>query len=96
MHEDDAGRIEPPEYSLVAGAKGCTPESYEFRDLDPDYAAIGVRIYGLSSQDTGYKREAVCRMHLPYQLRGFPVRSGDGHPDGSRTLLKPIADDRNP
>ncbi len=65
-------RIEPPEWSLVPGAKGCTPESCEFRDLAADYAASGFRIYGLSSQDTEYQREAVGRLHLPYPLLSDP------------------------
>ncbi|MFF5793919.1 hypothetical protein ACFY5D_17895 [Paeniglutamicibacter sp. NPDC012692] len=45
-------RVEPPEWSLVAGAKGCTRESCEFRDLSADYADIGFRVNGHSSQNT--------------------------------------------
>ncbi len=29
---------------------------------------IGLRIYGLSTQDTAYQREAAERLHLPYPL----------------------------
>ena len=65
-------RVEPPEWSLVPGAKGCTPEACEFRDLADDFASIGYRVIGLSSQDTDYQREAVERLHLPYPLLSDP------------------------
>ncbi|GAA1499125.1 peroxiredoxin [Paeniglutamicibacter kerguelensis] len=65
-------RVEPPEWSLVPWAKGCAPESCEFRDLSADYAAIGFRIYELSNQDTGYQCEAVSRWHLSYPLLSDP------------------------
>ena len=65
-------RVEPPEWSLVPGAKGCTPEACEFRDLAAEYAAIGYALYGLSSQDTDYQREAAERLDLPYPLLSDP------------------------
>ncbi|MBP2375817.1 peroxiredoxin [Paeniglutamicibacter psychrophenolicus] len=65
-------RVEPPEWSLVPGAKGCTPEACEFRDLASDFASIGYRVFGLSSQDTDYQREAAERLHLPYPLLSDP------------------------
>ncbi|MDQ0092736.1 peroxiredoxin [Paeniglutamicibacter psychrophenolicus] len=65
-------RVEPPEWSMVPGAKGCTAEACEFRDLAADYGSIGYRILGLSSQDTDYQREAAERLHLPYPLLSDP------------------------
>jgi len=65
-------RVEPPEWSLVPGAKGCTPEACEFRDLAADFASIGYRVLGLSSQETDYQREAAERLHLPYPLLSDP------------------------
>lgn len=64
--------VEPPEWSLVPGAKGCTAEACEFRDLAADFASIGYRVLGLSNQDTGYQREAAERLHLPYPLLSDP------------------------
>jgi peroxiredoxin (alkyl hydroperoxide reductase subunit C) len=65
----------PGEASLVAdwdqipGARGCTPQTCAFRDLAADLKAAGAAaIYGLSTQDTAYQREAVERMHLPFPL----------------------------
>lgn len=65
-------RPESPEWAYVPGAKGCTAESCEFRDLADDFLRIGFRILGLSSQDTEYQREAVHRLHLPYPLLSDP------------------------
>lgn len=65
-------RVEPTGWSVVPGAKGCTPEACEFRDLSADYESLGYRIFGLSSQDTADQREAVERLHLPYPLLSDP------------------------
>lgn len=75
--------IEPAGWSLVPGAKGCTTESCEFRDLAADYAAIGYRLYGLSSQESDYQHETVERLHLTYPLLsdpGFSVATELGLP----------------
>lgn len=65
-------RPESAEWAGVPGAKGCTAESCEFRDLAGDFLRVGFRIIGLSSQDTEYQREAVDRLHLPYPLLSDP------------------------
>lgn len=69
------GRADKPdaaEWALIPGAKCCTAESCEFRDLAADYARIGFSIFGLSTQATAYQQEAVERLHLPYQLLSDP------------------------
>jgi len=53
---------------IIPGAKGCTAETCEFRDLAADYASRGYGLYGLSSQDAEYQSEASARLHLPYPL----------------------------
>jgi len=65
-------RAESPEWELLPGAKGCTAETCEFRDLAADYAAAGYKLYGLSSQETGDQTEASVRLHLPYPLLSDP------------------------
>lgn len=66
--------LEAAEWAVLPGAKGCTTESCEFRDLAGDYARIGFSIMGLSTQDTIYQGEAVERLHLPYPLLSDPDR----------------------
>lgn len=55
-------------WNAIPGARGCTPEACSFRDERARFAALSVGVYGLSTQDTDYQREAVERLHLPYQL----------------------------
>jgi peroxiredoxin len=60
---------EPPDgWNLIPGARGCTPQSCAFRDHHGELAALGARVFGLSTQDTTYQREAVERLHLPFPL----------------------------
>ena len=54
---------------MIPGARGCTPQSCAFRDLHKLLIEAGAaRVFGLSTQDTGYQREAVQRLHLPFPL----------------------------
>jgi peroxiredoxin len=63
----------PPGWDLIPGARGCTPQSCAFRDHFAELQALGVkRLFGLSTQDTAYQREAATRLHLP-----FPILSDD-------------------
>ena len=66
--------VSPPDgWDAIPGARGCTPQSCGFRDHFNELKAQGVaHVFGLSTQDTGYQREAVERLHLP-----FPVLSDE-------------------
>jgi peroxiredoxin len=58
-----------PDWDKVPGARGCTPQSCAFRDLHAELRAAGAaHVFGLSTQDTPYQREAVERLHLPFPL----------------------------
>ena len=53
----------------IPGARGCTPQSCSFRDHFAELKALGVaHVFGLSTQDTDYQREAAERLHLPFPL----------------------------
>lgn len=58
----------PRGWDEIPGARGCTPQSCAFRDHHAELQTLGVRVFGLSTQDTGYQREAVERLHLPFEL----------------------------
>lgn len=49
-------------------ARGCTPEACGFRDHHAEVRALGVAVFGLSTQDTAYQQEVVERLHLPFVL----------------------------
>lgn len=61
-------RANPSGWDSIPGARGCTPQSCSYRDHHAELAKLGARVYGLSTQDTGYQREAVARLHLPFPL----------------------------
>ena len=59
----------PPGWDDIPGARGCTPQSCGFRDHFAELKARGVsHLFGLSTQDTGYQREAAERLHLPFAI----------------------------
>ncbi len=58
----------PRGWDEIPGARGCSPQSCAFRDHHEDLRALGARVFGLSTQDTDYQREAVERLRLPYEL----------------------------
>jgi peroxiredoxin len=61
--------LEPPKgWNKIPGARGCTPQSCAFRDHYRELQSLGARVFGLSTQDTGYQREAVQRLELPFEL----------------------------
>jgi peroxiredoxin len=59
----------PDGWDIIPGARGCTPQSCSFRDHFAELKALGVdRLFGLSTQDPDYQREAVERLHLPFAI----------------------------
>ncbi len=59
----------PPGWDQIPGARGCTPQSCSFRDHFAALKALGVaNVFGLSTQDTAYQREAAERLHLPFPI----------------------------
>jgi peroxiredoxin len=58
----------PDGWEQIPGAAGCTLQSCAFRDFNTELQALGVRVYGLSTQDSLYQQEAVERLHLPFEL----------------------------
>ena len=62
------GQALPSGWDAIPGARGCTPQSCAFRDHAAEIGALGARLFGLSTQDGDYQREAVERLHLPFPL----------------------------
>jgi peroxiredoxin len=59
----------PAGWDMIPGARGCTPQSCAFRDHFAELKALGVNhLFGLSTQDTAYQREAANRLHLPFPI----------------------------
>lgn len=69
------GTAPPADWDVIPGARGCTPEACSFRDHYQDLLAAGASgVFGLSSQDTEYQREAADRLHLPFEMLSDPTR----------------------
>jgi peroxiredoxin len=63
------GQASPTGWDGIPGARGCTPQSCGFRDHFAELKRLGVaQLFGLSTQDTDYQREAVERLHLPFAI----------------------------
>jgi peroxiredoxin len=86
-------------WDAIPGARGCTPQNCGFRDAYGDFAAMGVAVYGVSTQTTAFQQEFKLRNGTPFDYLSddrlalvramqlpafeFPVRSG-----GPTTLIK--------
>jgi peroxiredoxin len=63
------GQPSPEGWDAIPGARGCTPQSCSFRDHFAELKRLGVaNLYGLSTQDTGFQREAAERLKLPFAV----------------------------
>jgi peroxiredoxin len=55
-------------WNAIPGARGCTPEACGIRDAHDRFAALGARVFGLSTQTTTEQAEAAARLGLTYPL----------------------------
>ena len=63
------GQPLPTGWDEIPGARGCTPQSCAFRDHFNELRALGVaHLFGLSTQETDFQREAAVRLHLPFAI----------------------------
>ena len=63
------GADNPAGWDMIPGARGCSPQSCEFRDHFAELRRLGVdAVFGLSTQDTAYQQEAAQRLRLPFPL----------------------------
>lgn len=64
------GEQVPDSWTLIPGARGCTPHLCSVRDeIKPLLAQEpNLAVFGLSSQTTEYQKEVSERLHLPFPL----------------------------
>lgn len=62
------GHPNPPNWDDIAGAHGSTPELEGFRELNAEFAALDVALFGLSNQATDWQREMALRLRLPFPI----------------------------
>lgn len=62
------GKLLPDGWDLIPGARGCTPQSCDFRDHCERLSEAGTEIFGCSTQTTEYQQEMARRLHLPFEI----------------------------
>lgn len=55
-------------WDQIPGARGCTPQSCAYRDRISEFEALGVTLFGLSSQPIGEQADFQEREGIPYGL----------------------------
>lgn len=58
----------PEDWDMIPGARGCTPEACSFRDHHKELKELKAEVFGVSTQTTGYQRELVARLDLPFEI----------------------------
>ena len=55
-------------WDQIPGARGCTPQACSFRDHHKELQELYTQVFGVSTQSSEYQKEAVERLHLPFEL----------------------------
>ena len=73
----------PDGWNEIPGVRGCTPQSFSFRDHYAELQALNHRVFGISTQSIDYQQETPERLHLPFQLlsdEGLKLKAALGLP----------------
>jgi peroxiredoxin len=62
------GKPLPDGWDAIPGARGCTPQSCNFRDQHEEFRKLRAQVFGLSTQTTEYQQEMAARLHLPFEV----------------------------
>ena len=62
------GVPDPNGWSLIPGARGCTPQLCDYRDATSEFEKFGVKLFGVSSQSHEDLVEIARRNRLRYEL----------------------------
>jgi peroxiredoxin len=57
-----------PDWDAIPGARGCTPHACAFRNLHAEFTALGVEVFGLSTQTTEFQAEFAQRNHISFPI----------------------------
>lgn len=91
------GRDPAPGWDSIPGAVGCTLQSLGFRELGPEFRALGWNVVSMSAQSAHEQREFAGRVGLRHALladASLALREALGLPGftaGGRTLYRRLA-----
>ena len=72
------GHANPPHWDDIPGAHGSTPQALAYSDVYGEFRRLGVKLFGLSLQDTPWQQEFVKRNGLSYRLLSDAQRKFSG------------------
>lgn len=62
------GVSNPPNWDIIPGAHGSTPEAEGFRDAYAEFELLGYEVFGISGQSSQDQHAFATRAGIPYQL----------------------------
>ena len=62
------GYPNPPHWDDIPGAHGSTPQALAYSDAYGNFRRLGVRVFGVSFQDSEWQQEFVKRNGLAYRM----------------------------
>jgi peroxiredoxin len=62
------GKQLPEGWDEIPGARGCTPQTCDFRDHHDELLQLKTMVFGLSTQTTEYQGEMAGRLRLPFEI----------------------------
>jgi peroxiredoxin len=62
------GVANPPDWDVIPGAHGSTPEAEGFRDVYTEFELLGYEVFGASSQSAGDQQAFATRAGIPFLL----------------------------
>jgi len=62
------GKALPEGWDSIPGARGCTPQTFGFRDHYQELLELKADVFGLSIQTTEYQLEMAERLHVPFEI----------------------------
>lgn len=65
---DLEAKLDLEEWSAIAGARGCTPQSCAFRDTFELFQDLGWKVYGMSIQRPDVLKDFSKKNHIPFPI----------------------------
>ena len=62
------GKALPEGWDEIPGARGCTPQTCDFRHHHKELSQLKTTVFGLSTQTSEYQREMAERLNLPFEI----------------------------
>lgn len=72
------GYPNPPHWDEIPGAHGSTPQAQAYSNAYGHFRRLGIKLFGLSLQDTEWQREFVKRAGLSFRLLSDAPRKFSG------------------